>query len=894
MLAQDAYVAWTPSRLEDYVPHPSEVCEPVNLAASSQPALSYRMRAEVGNLSTLQVETICRAMQAFEARQAFLLGDATGVGKGRTIAGLVAEAVARDERTRVAWVSASTRLQTDAYSELAAVGLSEEERQECVCFASYSRLQATERSSSVAAWLGGGGRAILVLDESHMIRNTRNVSAKSIVGLIEAVRRVRSLDVLYSSATACSLPKHCEYMEGLGLFGCSESPFARFEDLTRAFRKHGPALMELMAIDMRARGVYVARQLSVKHVEIVNRVVELSASQTAVYDACGARLREAGVFRGSCQQSMFQRLLTGFKAPNAVALARHHVAAGSSVVVSILNTGESAASRHEKSSPALVGEDAFQRLDISVDGLPVNPLDLIVNELGEENVAEITGRRHRLVRRHGRFVRERVPPVAEQVRLFQEEAKHVAVISRAGGVGISLHDTTSNRPRVHIILEMPWSAEDLLQQMGRTHRSSSRTHPTYVLLTTDVPAEMRFASAVVAKLQSFGAMVKGDRQSCRFRFFDVPKWSTAERRSLALYLAVADATREGEDLPSMSRHAAASLCHAPTSRGYQSEASMKDKLTSVLRASEQLPHRTDLVAAAHVLFPRDVTPALCPRWTPVVHGRFPRAFRDRVFALLLCARSWEARHTLGVLVPDLLHAIIERIARPVTAEEARTVALRCRQHMLHDLAAQSMDNIFNRMFGMEVAVQRNLMAVAAMFAQPPRPPSSICFLKYVEDRNGSSARAVVAGVEPLRFDAVSRGVCIRVELELAVPETPPEGAAFWWHPRSKRVCWRDERSGELHFAEPSVAAPAVAASSMEMRAKGYAEATAANWEDARYKHEKLARRRMRKVPRFYKLVTEHAMRSWDSSLQRILRVPATPVCPKGLVGLLVSSHAEPR
>src|SRR3546814_18334749 len=71
----------------------------------------------------------------------------------------------------------------------------------------------------------------------------------------------------------------------------------------------------------------------------------------------------------------------------------------------------------------------------------------------------------------------------------------------------------NQRQRIHYLLEVGWKADAAIQGFGRSHRTNQKQPPRYRPVSTDVKAQKRFISTIARRLDSLGAMTRGQRQT---------------------------------------------------------------------------------------------------------------------------------------------------------------------------------------------------------------------------------------------------------------------------------------------------------------------------------------------------------------------------------------------
>ncbi|CAJ0579156.1 unnamed protein product, partial [Mesorhabditis spiculigera] len=401
----ETYYEYRPSKLKAGLSHPDSVVETATLSSVSPPNIAYIHQIpdsviDNGLISSLQLESMIYACQSHETklpngeRAGYLIGDGAGVGKGRTIAAMIMENY-RNGRKRSIWLSVSNDLRFDSSRDLQDIGARKIQVHQLtklkyapinsaengkikkgVIFATYTSLLGECRTGNypdyrtrmqqLIRWFGEDYDGLIVFDECHKAKNLIPAGAggkptktgKLVLELQESLPNAR---IVYASATGASEPRNMAYMSRLGLWG-KGTTFPNFFSFLNVIERRGLGAMEIVAMEMKSRGLYLARQLSFRGVSFKTMRVPLTEEYARLYDEsvklwmevkrqfqiAAQQLPEEqrhnmkliwGQF-WACHQRFFKYLCIAFKVEACVQLCDEAMADGKCIVIGLQSTGD--------------------------------------------------------------------------------------------------------------------------------------------------------------------------------------------------------------------------------------------------------------------------------------------------------------------------------------------------------------------------------------------------------------------------------------------------------------------------------------------------------------------------------------------------------------------------
>ena len=469
------YADYRPSRvvIPEAGEHPTHLVESAAMASIAAPKPSYvpclpERTVTARLLSAAQLETVIYAGEAWSRdlhgrftqtagevalkedpdgqlyRTGFFLGDGTGAGKGRQAAACILDQWLKGNRRHI-WISKNAPLLEDTQRDWTAIGglpsdiidlarwkIGEDiTAPEGILFVPYGTLRSARvedtRLDQIVRWAGRDFDGVIVFDEAHEMGGVaggegalgqKQGSLQGIAGVLlqNTLPRAR---VLYASATGASDINNLAYAVRLGLWGPGTA-FANREQFISEIRDGGIAAMELVARDLKASGLYLARALSFAGIEYDILRHDLSLDQIAIYDTyceawtiihqnldaaleltgvvdglenrtlnSGAKAAARSRFEGT-KQRFFAQVLLSLKLPSIYPAIDEHLAQDESVVVQLVSTAESILNRRlneldpeEREALELDLSPREAIVDYLTRAFPTRQMEEYVDELGD-------------------------------------------------------------------------------------------------------------------------------------------------------------------------------------------------------------------------------------------------------------------------------------------------------------------------------------------------------------------------------------------------------------------------------------------------------------------------------------------------------------------------------
>lgn len=527
---------------------------------------SGKVTGMISELFSHQVDGVRRIMYAWQNGNGALLQDSAGLGKTNTaIAALVANEgkrnlivvpVAGKEGLKAQWIGEhaaglygidvkGAKVRTTKTGKQAVDFVADElsSTEPGTYIVSYDELYETERDEKgeivrnekgkpkkrLRKSLFDGKWDAIAFDESHTMQSRGKLLSDAGKAIQE-----RADKVLYMSATPFTNISDMHYLTKLGLFDSSDEGFAKWAEQAGATVKgqkinnpssHLP--MAAIAATLHANGLSIKREISLEGVSSKFdqlKQAKLTDEQAKAFETADKIIDMASA---AIPKEYLKALYIGWtrqyweicKVDRAVELGRKALDSGKQVA--FFTSYKSADHAHLRAIPRMLSKRAAR---LSMSDSPyqqrrAEELAQLAEDIGEvvntlpagdsavKRLVDAFGGGGSVAEVHGDSKKK---PAQEQAS-YQSGEKRVFVATMSkGGTGISLHDTTGERPRVQINLSLPWSAREFNQVAGRSHRLGSKSDTEMYWMVGEDDSEARNGAKVAKRLQSMGSLTAGN------------------------------------------------------------------------------------------------------------------------------------------------------------------------------------------------------------------------------------------------------------------------------------------------------------------------------------------------------------------------------------------------
>lgn len=394
-----------PLKVKNAKPHPAKLSESAAMSAVKAPDITYKPHIDQklideGTLSSAQLEVVSRAGQCHSQTlpngetRGFFCGDGTGVGKGRTVAGIILDNF-NQGRKKAVWISKGHDLLKDTLDYTKDVfgrndmvvefnggkkADSSLKSDDTILYLTYNKLsQGWNKENSnfekIVSWLGKDFDGVIAFDEAHMMSNAggkvtnrgKTKPSETALAGIELQKLLPKAKVIYMSATGATEVENLQYATRLGLWG-EGTAFPNEKEFISQIKGGGISAMEMLAQDLKMEGVYLSRNISYEDVTYDKLTHKLTKEQKKMYNTVAKawqivfqNLNEAlkethqssdGTARGqvygkfwSSNQRFFNQILVSMQTPSVIKDIEKQLAKGKSCIIQLTSTNEAQGKR---------------------------------------------------------------------------------------------------------------------------------------------------------------------------------------------------------------------------------------------------------------------------------------------------------------------------------------------------------------------------------------------------------------------------------------------------------------------------------------------------------------------------------------------------------------------